>query len=501
MLIEADRLSSVIFWGPPGTGQDDPRPAHRRRDHARRSSRCRAVNASGEGRARGRSSGAARAARASAASGTILFLDEIHRFNKAQQDALLPRVEDGLLVLIGATTENPYFEVNPPLLSRLDPVPARAARAATRAGRPSCERGPRRRGRDRRRRRRRPPRRPRRAATAARCSPPRGRGRARSRDRATGARARHPGRRRGRARHEGAPLRPRRPLRRDHARSSRASAGRDPDAGLYWLARMLEAGEDARFIARRLVILASEDVGMADPMALLVADAAARAVEFVGPARGAAQPGPGGASTWPPRRSRTAPRSASGTPGQDVRERRRRRGAAAPARRPLPRRGDRSATARATRTLTTIPGDGCDQQYRPDDVGGRVLLRAVRPRLRAGGAASDGATAVPGRSGGCGERRRARHCVVRDRAVRARLHGVAWSRSVRRAPGAERRCADAVDELAGRDRAAARRAARLGGRGARRPRSVRPGARLGRGDLVARSTAPRGSRVPRSRRR
>ena len=68
--------------------------------------------------------------------------------------------------------------------------------------------------------------------------------------------------------------------------------GSDPDAGLYWLARMLEAGEDARYIARRLVILASEDVGMADSMGLVVADAAARAVEYVGPARGRAQPGP-----------------------------------------------------------------------------------------------------------------------------------------------------------------------------------------------------------------
>ena len=219
--------------------------------------------------------------------GTILFLDEVHRFNKAQQDALLPAVESGLLVLIGATTENPYFEVNPPLLSRstlfrLEPLSPERDLA-------SCSDGARR-ARGRRatttrsthlaehRQRRRPPR-PRRARGGRRA----GR-RTATAPRASDAAAPRP-----------SPSTMRWPpsARRrigygvdEHydvvSAFIKCIRGSDVDAGLYWLAHMLEAGEDARFIARRLVILASEDVGMADSMALVVADAAARAVEFVG---------------------------------------------------------------------------------------------------------------------------------------------------------------------------------------------------------------------------
>ena len=209
--------------------------------------------------------------------GTILFLDEVHRFNKAQQDALLPSVEEGVLTLIGATTENPYFEVNAPLLSRstlfrLQPLSNDAlrvlldrglttehaqadddalahladradgdARAALNALEVAV------------------------ALAAARGDPPRVT--LAEAEAALSARA---------LRYE----------RDEHydviSAFIKSIRGSDPDAGLYWLARMLEAGEDARYIARRLVILASEDIGLADPLALIVADAAARAVEFVG---------------------------------------------------------------------------------------------------------------------------------------------------------------------------------------------------------------------------
>jgi putative ATPase len=205
--------------------------------------------------------------------GTILFLDEIHRFNKAQQDAFLPAVEEGLLVLIGATTENPYFEVNAPLLSRsslfrLQPLSQEAVRTLLQRGLENEK--------------------------------------AEADDEALEHLV---GRADGDARVALNALEVAIALANDHpvtladaeaaldARALRyerdehydivsafikSLRGSDPDAGLYWLARMLEAGEDARFIARRMVVLASEDVGMADPMALLVADAAARAVEFVG---------------------------------------------------------------------------------------------------------------------------------------------------------------------------------------------------------------------------
>ena len=212
--------------------------------------------------------------------GTILFLDEVHRFNRAQQDALLPAVESGLLTLIGATTENPYFEVNPPLLSRstlfrLEPLDPRAVATIVRRG--LAELGA--------------------AAT----------------DEALTVLAELAN---GDARHalgvlEVAAALGRRPAGRvPRARSTSADVeaaigtkavrygvdghydaasaliksirGSDPDAGLYWLAHMLDAGDDARFIARRLVILASEDVGMADPQGLVIATAAAHAVELVG---------------------------------------------------------------------------------------------------------------------------------------------------------------------------------------------------------------------------
>src|SRR5690606_22739803 len=209
--------------------------------------------------------------------GTILFLDEVHRFNKAQQDALLPSVESGLLVLIGATTENPFFEVNPPLLSRstlfrLEPLDADAvlvllrrglelegatadddalAHIADRAGGDGRQ-----------------------ALTALEVAVALA---------GAGEGPPHVTLGHAEAAVDTKALRYGRDAHYDVISAFiKSIRGSDPDAGLYWLARMLDAGEDARFIARRLVVLASEDVGMADPTGLLVADAAARAVEFVG---------------------------------------------------------------------------------------------------------------------------------------------------------------------------------------------------------------------------
>jgi putative ATPase len=270
-LIEADKLSSVILWGPPGTGKTTLAKVmanETAKDFIAMSAVTAGVKDVREAIA------SARTRLAEHGSGTILFLDEVHRFNKAQQDALLPAVEDGTLILIGATTENPYFEVNAPLLSRstlfrLDPLKDDDLRTLL--------------------------------------------DRALEREKATAADdaiAHVVNLVDGDARAAYTALEvaivlagPERAVTLEHveaARSARAlryeeddhydiiSAfiksirGSDADAGLYWLARMLEAGEDARFIARRLVILASEDVGMADPLGLVVADAAARAVEFVG---------------------------------------------------------------------------------------------------------------------------------------------------------------------------------------------------------------------------
>jgi putative ATPase len=276
-LIETDRLSSVIFWGPPGTGKTtlariiatvtakafEPLSAVSASVKDVRDVIARAHQRLGERDQR-----------------TILFLDEVHRFNKAQQDALLPAVETGLLVLIGATTENPYFEVNPPLRSRstiyrLNPLGDDATRVLLHRGLDAE------------------------GATADEEALayviPRAGGDGRqalttlevaialATARAVAGEEPHvtladvesalgtKSLRYGRDEHYDV-----------ISAFIKSIRGSDVDAGLYWLATMLEAGEDARFIARRLVVLASEDVGQADPMALVVADAAARAVEFVG---------------------------------------------------------------------------------------------------------------------------------------------------------------------------------------------------------------------------
>ena len=268
-LIEGDRLSSVILWGPPGTGKTTVARLIARVTAAE-FTELSAVNAS----VKDVRELAARLGESDV--GTILFLDEVHRFNKAQQDALLPSVESGLLVLIGATTENPFFEVNAPLMSRstlfrLEPLGPEAVRCLLERGLAAEEVAAdddaldllvdRSAGDGRH------------ALTSLEVAAALAVGRGGDRvsmddaEAALGTKALRYGRD-------------------EHfdviSAFIKSIRGSDVDAGLYWLARMLDAGEDARFIARRLVILASEDVGMADPISLVVADAAARAVEFVG---------------------------------------------------------------------------------------------------------------------------------------------------------------------------------------------------------------------------
>ena len=272
-LIESDRLSSVVLWGPPGTGKTTLATVVAAQT-AREFVSLSAVSA-GVKDVREVLDGARRRL-AENGRGTILFLDEVHRFNKSQQDALLPGVESGIVTLIGATTENPFFEVNAPLLSRstvfrLEPLSSEDLEEVV-------QRALRQEG-----------------ATIARDALEHLTDLADGDARATLttlemalALAESGGRSEVRL-EDVEKARQSRVLRygedEHYAVISafiKSIRGSDPDAALYWLARMLSAGEDARFIARRLVILASEDVGAADSTGLVVADAAARAVEFVG---------------------------------------------------------------------------------------------------------------------------------------------------------------------------------------------------------------------------
>ncbi|MDE3043377.1 MAG: replication-associated recombination protein A [Acidobacteriota bacterium] len=272
--VDARQLTSMILWGPAGTGKTTL-------------ARIMATSAGYETESISAvSSGVkelrevlvrARERRAQHDQRTVLFIDEVHRFNKSQQDLLLPATESGEVVLIGATTENPYFEVNAALMSRstlwrLHPLSSdelgelverglklRGARADDEA----------------------------RSALIATAD---GDARAMLTTLDTSivlahaegddviVTRRHVAQARdGRLYHQS-----------EDTHYDQVSAliksvrGSDPDAALYWLVTLLESGESPRFLARRLVILASEDVGLADPTALVVAEAAARAIEFVG---------------------------------------------------------------------------------------------------------------------------------------------------------------------------------------------------------------------------
>jgi putative ATPase len=277
--LESGQPHSMVLYGPPGTGKTTL--ARLAAEHAAAAfEELSAVNA---GRAEVREVIARARERRGGPHGraTIFFLDEIHRFNKAQQDALLPAVEEGLLTLIGATTENPYFEVNSALLSRAQVYELQALEAGDVESllRRALERG----------------------AGEGLAVPDevisflgvRSGGDARTALNAlelaiaTAQRAQSGHVTLGDAEDS----LQRKAVLYDKAGDQhydyisawiKSTRGSDPDASLYYLAAMIEGGEDPRFIARRMIVLASEDIGNADPQALVIAVAAGHAVEHVG---------------------------------------------------------------------------------------------------------------------------------------------------------------------------------------------------------------------------
>lgn len=273
-LIERDELRSAILWGPAGTGKTTI--AHIVADRTNAPVEKLSAISSGVADVRKVIAQARKVGR------TVLFLDEIHRFNRAQQDAFLGAVEDGVIVLIGATTENPFFEVNSPLLSRsllfrLEPLsPSNVVTLLRRAltderGLPGVSAED--------------------EALAWIADKSGG-------DARTAYNALEAGSElaavRGDARislDDAQQALARRAIRYDKAQDRhydvisafiKSMRGSDPDAALFWLFEMIEGGEDPKFIARRMIVLASEDIGLADPQALVIATAAAQANEYVG---------------------------------------------------------------------------------------------------------------------------------------------------------------------------------------------------------------------------
>jgi putative ATPase len=280
-LLQADRLGSVIFYGPPGCGKTSLAEviAQQTQCHFRPLSAV----ASGIKEVR-EAIALARANLEETGGRTVLFVDELHHFNRSQQDVLLPDVEEGRIILLGTTTQNPFFAVNSPLISRsqifrFEPLTREHIKTLLRRALADCERGL--------------------GAVPVEMT-----------EEALDFLAEisdGDARRALTALEVGVLSTSERPVRFTRAVAEesiqrkaldydatgdahydvtsafiKSMRGSDPDAAIYWLARMLEAGEDPRFIARRIVILASEDVGNADPQALVVAAAALQATEFVG---------------------------------------------------------------------------------------------------------------------------------------------------------------------------------------------------------------------------